>query len=739
MSWPVYAAEKIKDIIYKGNERVSKETIFAYLDVNKGDTIDQTKIDTSIKSLYNTGFFSDIKISSNNGILEVTVVENPMINKIAFDGNKKLEDSDLLNELSMKPHTIFSPTKMQSDINKILKAYQNRGRYSAKVEPKVIKLDQNRISLIYEINEGPEAVIQKIIFTGNENFSDSTLADVIVSKEHRWYRFFSSADVFDPEKQKFDQELLRRFYTSKGFAAFKVTSSVSELSPDKEAFILTFVVDEGDVYKYGKVSLDNKIKNLNNNTLHNLITIKTNSIFNMEELDNTVDNLTNYLGEHGFPFVDIDYDITTHKDTLFADVTFIIKESFKVYVRKISIKNNTRTLDKVIRREFRISEGDPYNVSKIQRSKQRIENLGYFSKVDFKNKKTNEPDKIDVDVDVEETSTGSINFAAGYNTVSGIMGSITLSEDNFLGKGQQVQLGLTQAQKERLYEFSFTEPYFMDKELSAGFEIFSTQRDLEKQSSFKSKSIGIGLLMGYNLTEHLSHGWHYRLKKEDIYDIKTDSIYIKSQQGKRTASIIGHTLVYDRLDSKIDPTDGYIIKFTQDLAGLGGQVRYISHDLMSSYYKPIYKKEVILKLVARGGNIAGYGDKPVFLANRFSLGPDEIRGFESGGIGARDKKTNDALGGNSYYAGTAEMTFPLGLPKEVDLKGGIFIDAASLFGIDEKDKSHLYYSESLRASYGASLYWKSPIGDIGAHYGVPFKKEKFDDTQNFYLSFGKKF
>lgn len=736
----IQASERINNIVIKGIERVSKETVNAYLEVNKGENWDQTKIDESIKNLYKTGFFSDVKLDFNGGVLEVTLVENPMINKIAFDGNKRVDDKDMLEELSMKPHSIFSLSKMQNDISRILSIYQSKGRYAAKVEPKTIKLDQNRVNLVYEIDEGPQAVIKKIIFSGNENFAQSELQEIIPSKESRWYRFFSSADVYDANKQKVDNEFIKHFYQTHGFADFKLSSSISELSPTKDAFLLTYILDEGEIYTYGDITVENNIKNFDTEKLKSLITLKQNQLFNIEHIEENIDNITNYLGNYGFPFVEVEHALKTNPQSKTVDIKFLVKESYKVYLRKINIKNNTRTLDQVIRREFRIAEGDPYNISKIQRSKQRIENLGFFNKVDFKNKRTDQEDKIDIDVDVEETSTGTINLAGGYDTTRGILGSIIMTEDNFLGKGQQAQLGLTTAQRERGINFAFTEPYFMDRELSAGIELFATKTNMRKISSFNSKNVGAVFSLGYKLTEYLSHGLRYSIKKERIADVEsTASIYVQSQKGTKIVSLIGHTVAYDRLDSLIDPTDGYIMKFSQDLAGLGGNTRYLSNEASASYFKPVYKKEWIFKLQGRVGYKLGYGGKKVELIDRFYLGPDYVRGFDIAGIGPRDKKTFDALGGNKFYAGTAELYFPLGLPNELGVKGSVFSDVGALWDAEKTDPNKIFDKHSLRASYGASVHWKSPMGGIAFHYGIPFKKEKFDDIRKFYFSYSTKF
>jgi outer membrane protein insertion porin family len=732
---------RINDFKYIGNERVSNQTIFAYVEMNVGDNYDQHKADESVKSLFKTGLFSDVKIFMKGNILVIEVVENALINKVAFDGNKNIEDSDLLGEMTLKPRSILSTEKVQEDVRRIVIMYQRKGYFSVRVEPKIIKLDQNRVNLVYEIHEDKEAVIKKINFYGNENFSDAELADMIASKEYRWFRFFSSAHLYDPEKQKFDEELINRFYKNRGYADARVTSKTAELSQKRDAFLLTFVIHEGEIYTYGNVEIDNRLQKFDHRGLESILLTKSGKTFNQEEIDETVELLTNELGTKGFPFVDVEPSIKTNKTTKTANIVYHIKEGYRVYINKINIKNNTRTLDNVIRREFRIVEGDPYNVSKIQRSKQRIENLGYFNKVEFKNKRSTDPDKMDIDVEVEETSTGSLNFAAGYNTNLGPLGQVSITEKNFLGKGQEVGLSFMQAKKSRNITFSFDEPHFLDKDhLRAGFDIFTQNTNYKSEASYNSRKVGGVLRLGYDITEHLFHGVRYSLVKEEITNVASNaSIYIKNQKGRHVNSSVGQTLGYDRMDSRIDPTSGYFAKIDQDVAGLGGSVRYISHTVEGRFYYPLYKKDLIFLLKAQGGNRMGYGGKKLNINDAFYMGGDMVRGFDRAGIGPRSKKEADALGGKNYYAGTAEINFPVGLPKEVGVKGGVFLDAGSLWGTDIKDKAGINDRNSMRASYGASLYWKSPMGPIGVHYGIPLKKEKFDDLRKFDLNFTAQF
>lgn len=735
-------AESIKQIKIIGNQRISPETIEAYLENKVGQQYDREKVDDSIKNLYATGFFSNIKIYQKQAVLIIEVEENPLINKVVFEGNKRVKDKDILKELTMVERSSFSYAKLQHDIKRILNLYRKRGRYTANVEPKLVKLDQNRVNVVYEINEGKVAKIQKINFVGNENFSDQRLSSAILSKESRWYRFFSSSDVFDSEKLNIDQEFLKRLYLSEGFADVEVRSATAELTPRKDSFILSFVLHEGPVYKVRNITIDSKIPSIDIEKLYKLLEMKSGDIYNIDQVEASIDKITDYLGDMGYAFVEVEDSLSKDPENKSLDINFTINETYKIYVNRINIKNNTRTLDHVIRREFKISEGDPYNTSKVFRSKQRIKNLGYFNSVEFKNLKTDTPDKVDIDVEVQEASTGSLNFAAGYNTASGPLGSIALTESNFLGKGQEVGIEVTRAKKAADVSFSFTEPQFMDYPLAVGFDIFSNSKNQKDESSFDSKTIGFVFRAGYELTEHLYHGIRYSAKKEKVSNVARDaSIYIQEQKGKNTVSLIGHTLTYDRLDDRVDPTKGYLIKFSQDLAGLGGQTYYIDHKLVGAAYYPVYKKDFILSFVAKMGNITGLRGKGVRINDRTFLGSDDIRGFDVAGIGPRTKSKGEALGGKTFYTGSLELTFPLGLSPELGIKGVAFTDFGALFDTGQKlkDAAGFYNDHSLRASYGVGIKWNSALGNIRVDYGKPFKKRSYDETKSFRISFGTRF
>ena len=729
----------VREIELKGNERISSTTVQSYFKIRLGEEVTQNQIDAGIKNLYSSGFFSDVKAYTQGEKLVIEVSENPMIAQIAFEGNSKVKDDVLVKELSMHSRSIFSLSKLKNDINRIIFIYQKKGIHSTKVEAKVIKLSQNRINLVYEIKEGKKALIQKISFVGNKAFTSRQLGRVISSREEAWYRFFSSADTFDMERVQLDVSLLEEFYAQEGYADFQVLSAVPEISQNHDAFLISFVLDEGELYKFGEIKVVSKIKNIDSSSFQKLLKVKGNRFFNKLLLDESVDAITEALGNQGYAFADVNYEIIKDAENKIANITFMIQEGQKVYVNKINIHGNIRTLDKVIRREFRINEGDPYNASAIERSKQRIDNLGYFGSVEFDQKRADQ-DKVDIDVKVKEASTGSMNFSVGYNSQGGVMGGISLAENNLLGKGQIIEADFKKAQRFSEFRVAFTEPYFMNRRLLVGFDVFNSSKNMRRESSFASTATGGTLRMGYDLTEYLAHELRYSLRREKIYNVPaTASIFVQEQKGLNVVSLVGQSLIYNRLDHSIDPTSGYILTFNQDVAALGGTAKYIQNQVAGSYYYPIYKKDVILVVGGRGGNVAGLFGKRVRLLERFFIGQDYIAGFDTSGIGPRDRVTKDALGGNTYYTGNVELRFPLGLPKEVALKGALFTEFGSSFGVDSVNKSQIYDSRAIRASYGAGLLWDSPLGSIRLDYGVAFQKESFDKTKNIRFSFGNKF
>ena len=727
----------IAEIRIEGTQRVEPETVRSYMLVQPGDPFDADRIDKSLKSLFATGLFTDVTLGREGDALIVRVVENPVINRIAFEGNRKLSDDTLNQEIQLKPRTVYTRTKVQSDVKRILDLYRRNSRFAATVEPKVIPLAQNRVDLVYEIDEGPSTGIRSINFVGNRIFGTSRLREVIQTKETRWYRFFGSDDNYDPDRLTYDRELLRKFYLTEGYDDFRVVSAVAELTPQRDGFLVTFTIEEGDRYKFGQIDLTSGIKEVGADELKPLITVQPDDWYNADQVDKTISALTDALGNRGYAFVDIQPRVKRNTDTHTIDVTFEVKEGPRVFVERIDITGNVRTLDKVIRREFRLIEGDAFNTSRLQRSEQRIKNLGYFKKVDVTTNPGSAPDKTVIGVNVEEQSTGEFSVGVGFSTTDGVLGDVSIRERNLLGRGQDLRIGATIAQRTEQVDLSFTEPYFLERNLAAGFDIFAINQNNQLIGQFNQQTIGTSLRVGYQITEPLRQTLKYTLRRDTINNVQpTASRFIQEEAGTRNTSAIGQVLRYDKLDNRLDPTGGYFLQLATDIAGLGGDVRYIRGVASGAYYYAL-APEYVLSFAAEAGYIHGINDI-VRIEDRFFVGGDNLRGFKVGGIGPRDLSTNDALGGNTYYTGTVSLSYPLGLPQELGIAGRVFTDFGSLFGVDESGGS-IVDPHFVRVSTGLGVSWKSPLGPIRLDIATPVRREPFDKRQFFRVSFGTRF
>lgn len=727
----------VQNIEIDGAQRIEPETIRSYLLIHEGDSFDPLRINRSLKSLFATGLFADVTIRRRGGTLVVNVVENPVINRIAFEGNKHLEDKDLKAELTLRPRVIYTRSKVQTDVRRILALYRHSGRFSATVDPKVIQLPQNRVDLVFEIHEGDPTEIRKIRFIGNREFSDGDLKDVIRTKETRWYRFFSSDDRYDPDRLTLDRELLRRYYLKEGFADFRVVSSVAELTPDQKDFFITFTVEEGPRYTFGKIENNITLKGLKPEIVKNAEEIEPGDWYNADAVEKTVDAINLAVSGKGFPFVDVRPRIHRDRENHTIDVTFEVGEGPRLFVQRIDITGNVRTEDQVIRREFRLVEGDAFNAAKLARSRQRIQNLGFFSKVNISQVPGTQPDKTIIDVKVEEKSTGALTFGAGYSTSQGPLGDITIRERNLAGKGYDTKLGLTVAGKGSQIDFSFTNPYFLDRELSAGTDVFWIQRDLQDSQSHDLKKRGFALRTSYPLTDKLKQGFTYTFQYTDVYNVASDaSRFIQAAAGSSTLSQVTHFISYDTRDNRFDPTDGIYARLTNDIAGLGGSKRFLRNKVTVAKFFPL-ADQWTLQLDGQTGIITGIGED-VGLTDRFFVGGDNLRGFRTGGIGPRDISTDDALGGEIFYTGTVQMTFPLGLPTEIPVSGRVFTDFGSLTQVADTG-SDIKDSASIRASSGVGFTWRSSFGPIGLDLAFPWLKESYDRDEIFRVNFGTRF
>ena len=727
----------IDQVRIEGTQRIEPETVQSYLSVRAGDPFEAEKINASLKSLFATGLFADVTLRREGNTLVVRIVENPIVNRVAFEGNRKIETKNLESEISLRARVVYTRTKVQNDTKRLLDVYRRSGRFAASVEPKIIQLDQNRVDVVYEINEGSVTNVSSIRFIGNKNYNDSKLRSTIQTKESAWYRIFSADDNYDPDRLTFDRELLRRFYLRDGYADFRVVSAVAELTPDRSEFFITFTVDEGERYRYGVVDMTTQFKDLNLDILRPDVLAIEGEWYNADLIEKTITRLTEKLGDLGYAFIDIQPTIDRDRDKRTINVTFDIQEGPRVFVERIDIVGNFRTLDSVVRREFRLVEGDAFSNAKLRRSKQRIQNLGFFKKVDVSNVPGTDPDKTVIQVEVEEQSTGEISVGAGFSSNEGALADFSIRERNLLGRGQDLRTKFRISQKSTEFDVGFTEPYFLDKDLSFGVDLFRISRNNQDESSYDLNAIGAGLRFGFSVTESLRETLRYTIRQDKITNVSANaSLVIKDQAGTSINSMIGHSLFFDRLDNKQDPTDGFYLTGSNDLAGFGGDVRFLRTKVGGGRYWPLADKWVVM-VSGEAGHMTGLGER-IRINDRFFLGGDSFKGFASGGVGPHDLSTRDSLGGRKFYVTTTELSFPLGFPDELGVTGKAFTQIGSVWDTGDSGFS-IGDDKTPRASIGVGMAWKSPFGPIRVDVAKAVVKKDYDQTQLFHFSFGTRF
>ncbi|WP_112062002.1 outer membrane protein assembly factor BamA [Hyphomonas pacifica] len=812
----------IRSIIVEGNQRIEARTVQSYLLVEPGDPFSPDRIDLSLKTLFATNLFADVSIDRVNDDLLVRVVENPIINRVIFEGNRALDDDKLKEDIQAAPRGIFTAARVQSDVQRILELYRQSGRFAAKVEPQYKPLEQNRVDLIFEITEGPVTGVRAINFIGNKEYSDSRLRSEIVTRQSRFWRFFSSNDNYDPGRLEYDRDLLRQFYQNNGYYDFRVTSAVAELTPDQKDFYITMTVDEGRQYNFGEVKVETALEKLNPAALRRAVPIQEGALFRGDAIEETIDALTYSAGIAGYAFVDIRPQLDVNPETGNIDVTFAVDEGPRVYIDRINIVGNTQTLDRVIRRELRISEGDAFNRILLDRSRNRVRALGYFKDVEIVETPAEEPDRTIVDIKVQEQPTGELSFAAGFSSADAYLIDVSASQRNLRGRGQSIIARVSASSRQQIVDFRFTEPRLFDRNLSGGIDLFATKQDYERYSYFNSETIGAGLRVGFPLTERMQLGLSYRLQSDDVnvtdrnYIIDENGFFVTdviqiagadtpddrsddryravedgdAGEGQRVvdrcapeyvlreticraersdiSSIIGYNFYWDRTNDPIRPSRGFDFRFSQDFAGLGGDVKYLRTETSATFYRGIWKS-MIASARFSGGYVFPLEDgQGVRINNRFFRGGSTFRGFDVAGLGPReivkevDPETGEVIrtrrlnsqGGNAYYQGTFELSLPNFLPEEYGIRSALFTEVGSLGTLRGSDVGQtIYYTSqsgnpsvrmtktaaSLRASAGLSVFWDSPFGPIRFDFSQILRKEDYDRTETFRFSTSTRF
>jgi len=796
----VAIAQSASSIVVQGNRRVEAETVRSYFKPGPGGQIGPAQIDDAIHSLYATGLFEDVRIDHVGGRLVVTVVENPVIDHVAFEGNKKAKDDQLKAEVQSKPRGTLSKPVVQADVQRIIEIYHRSGRFDVSVDPKIIERPNNRVDLVFEIKEGPKTGVKEIRFVGAHAYSSGRLKDVIKTSESNWLSFLQTTDIYDPDRVEADRDLLRRFYLQHGYADVRIVSAVGEYDPAKKGFIVTFTIDEGSQYHFGKIDVVSNVHAINPASLRGAMKVSAGSVYNADLVEKSVEAMTIEAAKHGYAFANVrprgDRDFE-HK---LINLTFVVEEGTRAYIERINIHGNTRTRDYVIRREFDIAEGDAYNRALIDRAERRLKNLNYFKSVKITNEPGSAPDRVVINVNVEEMSTGEFSISGGYSTADGFLAEVSIADRNLMGRGEFAKASVSYGQYSRGFGLSFVEPYLLGYRMAGGIDLFGRQTLATSYVSYDTSTIGVNLKLGFALSEELSFTPRYSIFQQEVslpdylnncqlssnalingglgvnptnegvfnaaqntdtivnpgtqggcyYDGEaTLPVRIELANGPVIESIVGYSLAYNTLDNNKSPTSGFYAEIKQDIAGAGGDVNYIRSSIDTrSYYEVL--PDVVGVLHLQGGYLTGWGDKSLRMLDNFQMGPNLVRGFAPSGIGPRDVTpgtTNDALGGTMYWGASVEAQTPLYfMPKEVGIKMSVFADAGSLWGY----RSETYWnvtgetlqvadSAAVRSSVGVGLIWDSPLGPLRFDFAYALTKQSYDNTQFFRFSGGTKF
>ena len=734
----VEESQTIEFIRVEGTQRVEEETVRAYMVVQEGMADDVDLVDRSVKTLFGSGLFSDVTIRRSEGGLVVSVVENPIVNRVSFEGNSAINDDSLTKEGELQPRQVYTRARVQDDVERFIEIYRQSGYFASRIEPKVIQLPQNRVDVIFEINEGPVTGIRSINFLGNKAFDDDRLREEIITSETRWWRFFSSTDSYDPDRLNYDRQRLRRFYLSKGYADFRVINSSAELTRNGEEFFVVFNIDEGKLFTFGPGKVSSTVESIDVESLQSAIVHEEGSKYDLRKIEDTEDALTKLLGEKGFAFADIRARTRRDREANLILVEYVIEEGPRVYIERININGNDRTQDEVLRREIRISEGDAFNRVLLERSRRNLRALGYFSSVEIEESPGSEEDKTIIDVNVVEQSTGELTFGVGYSSAESLTTEFAIAERNLLGKGQKLNLRVGVSSEVQRYSLSFTEPFFLDRRLAAGFSLFNTENDYDNEADLETRSTGVGAQVAFPLSEDGRLSLFINLSEDELLNTSTSSLVNPSYQDFKQE--LGYYFSIDKRDDAIDPTAGWNFGFGQDLAGPAGDITYLRSTMVANYYYEIAEGWLFH---GRGtaGLIYDYDGGTVNYSDRFFKGGSSFRGFDRSGVGPRQISTGYSLGANRYVVATTEVSLPLGIPKDVGMKANAFIDFGFLGDTDSVSSvaNDIEDEFAFRATTGLSISWRSPFGPVRFDFARALAKEDYDDTRFFRFSVGTRF
>ncbi|MFZ4689752.1 MAG: outer membrane protein assembly factor BamA [Polymorphobacter sp.] len=791
----------VRAVVIRGTERLEPETVRSYLNLSIGDRYDRDRTDQALKALFASELFADATIRDDNGALTVEVKENPVINRIIIEGAKRVKEDKIREEIRLAPRQIFTRSKARADVGRILELYRRSGRFAASVEPKIVQLEQNRVDVVFEMTEGPKSKVRQINVLGNVKFKEGEIRKAFATKQSRPWRFFSSNDTYDPDRLAYDQQKLRQFYLTEGYADFRVVSSVAELTPDGRDFIVTYVLDEGERYKFGKVELESQIRDIKPAEFKPLIRIQPGDWYNAQKIEDTVEGLTETAGLLGYAFADVRPQFDRDKDKREMNVTFQIGEAPRVYVERVQINGNTTTLDTVVRREFRLAEGDAFNSIKVKRTRDRLLGLGFFQdKLEIEQKPGSAPDKVILEANVQERPTGELQVSAGFSSLERFILSLSIRQRNFRGRGQELRASANVSSFSKSIEAGFTEPYLFGRNLALGFDVFRRDfrsfnftADNTRNTTYNQVSTGFQVRTGFPITEFWAASLRYGLSFENITldeatfftngqcDPLLAGRYLCEAIGKRTISSIGYSVLYNNVNNPRRPSAGQRFSISQDLAGIPTGVKYLKTRVNYDWYYALFGSGFVLNLGGEAGHITGYGGQDVLLTDRFFLGQPQMRGFNIRGVGPRvlrqpfdangvpitdrNQVSDDALGGKAYYLARAEVQIPLGSSgEELGLRPSIFADVGAVWNVKQPQlqclngpttnrpecapfngsssgfqEVFLGDSPSPRLSVGVGVSWNSPFGPFRFDLAKALLKQEGDDDQLFQFNVGTQF
>ena len=731
----LYANENIiNSINIDGIQRIDEETIISYANISKGEIYTEELGNKVLKSLFETNLFSNIQITFETNNLNIKIQENPTINLVKFTGNSKIKDEDLVIEILLKERSVYSRSKVKKDIERMLSLYQRAGRLSTEINPKLEILDNNRVNLTYEITESDVAKVSNIIILGNSVYKASKIKSIMKTKEKTLLRFLSSSDNYDPDKLEYDKQLITEFYNNSGYPEFKFTSSIAQLKSNTNNFEIILNINEGDKFNFGELEVESKLKKIDPEYVEAILPIKHGNIFNRSLLKDSIDQLKELAQLQGYSFIEIDTNLTDGNEANTVDVKLIINEGPRVYVNKIDVSGNTRTVDEVIRREVKLTEGDPYNKFSIDYSKDSIRALNFFNEVEINEVRTDFMDKINLEIIVEEKNTGEASIGAGYSSANAASLNLGLRENNFLGKGQKVKFESSFSNTRTSYDISITEPYFDNRSLSLTTSIYSNFTE-PTNVNYETEDLGFGLSSSFPLSIDRYLELRYSFFTTEIKANSNATAYENALEGTDTVSSLGHSLSFDRRNSRYKPSNGFNLILSQDLAGLGGDSFFYRNNFEFNYYKRLSKRFIgAYKL--QGGNINGYNDKYSPLSSNFKLGGKKLRGFKSGKIGP--KLGNSFTGGQYFYVTSIETNIDLNIDA-FDITTTAFIDVGSVWGLENPAYATIDDKHEARSSIGVNFNWDTAIGPINIIYANTIKSNTNDTTDNLYFDIGYNF